>query len=96
MIQVTYPTRGLLVTPRYSLKPSVTPDIVFKPVTQIIIPYCYKNIIHLPPCGIVQLIKIRLTTYPIPKAMLSMMYPETHPITRSTRNNKGKLTHDSI
>jgi hypothetical protein len=40
------------------------------------------------PCAIVQLIKIRPKTIPIPKAMLSMTYPETHPITRSIRNNK--------
>jgi hypothetical protein len=40
MIQVTYPTRGLLVTPRYSLKLPVTPDTVSKPVTQILTP-CY-------------------------------------------------------
>jgi hypothetical protein len=33
MIQVTYQTRGLPVTPRYSLKLSVTPEIVSKPVT---------------------------------------------------------------
>jgi hypothetical protein len=81
-------TRGLLVTPRNSLKLSVTPDIVSKLVTQILTPYCYKNIIHLPPCAIVWLLKIRPKTYPIPKAMLSMTYPKTHPITRSTRNNK--------
>jgi hypothetical protein len=40
------------------------------------------------PCAIVQLIKIRPKAIPIPKAMLSMTYPETHPITRSIRNNK--------
>jgi hypothetical protein len=48
MIQVTYPTTGLPVTPRYSLKPLVTPDTVSKRVTQTIIPCCYKKIIHLP------------------------------------------------
>jgi hypothetical protein len=47
MIQVTYPTKGLPVTPRYSLKPSVTPDTVSKPVTQTLTPCCYKKIIHL-------------------------------------------------
>jgi hypothetical protein len=88
MIQVTYPTRGLPVTPRYSLKLSVTPDTVSKLVTQILTPCCYKTIIHLPSYAIVRLIKIRSTTNPIPKAMLSMTYLETHPITRSTRNNK--------
>jgi hypothetical protein len=88
MIQVTYPTRGLPVTPRYSLKPSITPDTVSKPVTQTLTPCCYKNIIHLPPYAIVWLIKIRPKTILIPKAMLSMTYPETHPITRSIRNNK--------
>jgi hypothetical protein len=88
MIQVTYPTRGLPVTSRYSLKLSVTLDIVSKPVTQILTPCCYRKIIHLPSYAIVQLIKIRPTTNPIPKAMLSLTYPETHPITRSTRNNK--------
>jgi hypothetical protein len=87
MIQVTYPSRGLLVTPRYNLKPSVTPNTVSKLVTQILTPCCYKRIIHLSPCVIVWLTKIRPTTIPIPKAMLSMTYVETHPITRSTRNN---------
>jgi hypothetical protein len=61
MIQVTYPTRGLLVTPRHSLKLPVTPDTVSKPVTQILTPCCYKKIIHLPPCAIVRLIKIKTT-----------------------------------
>jgi hypothetical protein len=92
MIQVTYPTRGLSVTPRYSLKLPVTPDTVFKPVTQILTPCCYKKIIHLPPYAIVWLIKIRPTTNPIPKAMLSMTYPENHPITRLSRNNKEGWT----
>jgi hypothetical protein len=40
------------------------------------------------PCAIVRLIKIRPKIIPIPKAMLSKTYPETHPIIRSTRNNK--------
>jgi hypothetical protein len=88
MIQVTYLTRGLPVTPRYSLKPSVIMDTVSKPVTQILTPYCYKKIIHLSPCAIVPLIKSRPRTNPIPKARLTMTYLETHPITRSTRNNK--------
>jgi hypothetical protein len=88
MIQVTYPTRGLSITPRHSLKLPVTPDTVSKPVTQILTPCCYKKIIHLPSCAIVRLIKIRPTTNPISKAMLSMTYPETHPITRLSRNNK--------
>jgi hypothetical protein len=88
MIQVTYPIRGLPVTPRYSLKLSVTPDTVSKPITQILAPCCYKKIIHLPPYAIVRLIKIRPKTIPISKTMLSMTYPETHPITKSTRNNK--------
>jgi hypothetical protein len=88
MIQVTYRTRGLPVTPRYSIKPSVTSDTVSKPITQILIPCCYKKIIHLPPCAIVRLIKIRPKIIPIPKVMLSMTYPETHPITWSTMNNK--------
>jgi hypothetical protein len=88
MIQVTYPTRGLPVTLRYSLKLSVTLDTVFKPVTQILTPCCYRKIIHLPSYAIVQLIKIRPTTNPISKAMLSTTYPETHPITRPIRNNK--------
>jgi hypothetical protein len=59
MIQVTYPTRVLPVTPRHSLKLPVTPDIVSKPVTQILTPCCYKKIIHLPPYAIVRLIKIK-------------------------------------
>jgi hypothetical protein len=88
MIQVTYPTRGLPVTPRYSLKPLVTLDTVSKSITQILPPCCYKNIIHLPSCAIVWLIKIRPKTNPIPKAMLSMTSLETHLISRSTRNNK--------
>jgi hypothetical protein len=96
MIQVTYQTRGLPVIPRYSLKLSVTPDTIFKPVTQILTPYCYKKIIHLPSCVIVWLIKIRPKTNPISKAMLNMTYPETHPISRLSRNNKEELTHDSI
>jgi hypothetical protein len=88
IIQVIYPTGGLSVTPRYSLKLSVTLDTVFKLVTQILTPCCYKKIIHLPPSAIVRLIKIRPKTIPIPKTILSMTYPETHPITSSTRNNK--------
>jgi hypothetical protein len=64
MIQVTYPTRGLPVTPRHSLKLPVTPDPVFKPVTQILTSYCYKKIIHLPPCAIVWLIKIKTKDKP--------------------------------
>jgi hypothetical protein len=92
IIQVTYPTRGLPITPRYSLKPSVTLDTVSRPVTQILTPSCYKEIIHLPSCAIVPLIKIKPRTNPIPKAMLSMTYPETHPISRSTRNNKEGQT----
>jgi hypothetical protein len=88
MIQVTYQTRGLPVTPKNSLKTSVTPDTVSKPVTQILTPCCYKKITRLLSCAIVPLIKIRPKTYPIPKAMLGMTYSETHPITRSTRNNK--------
>jgi hypothetical protein len=87
MIWVTYQTRGLLVTPRNSVKPSVAPDTVSKLVTQTIAPCCYKKIIHLPWCAIVRLIKIRPKTNPIPIAMLSMAYLDTHPITRSTRNN---------
>jgi hypothetical protein len=59
MIQVTYPTGGLPVTPRYSLKLSVTPDTVSKLVTQILTPCCYRKFIHLPPCAIVRLIKIK-------------------------------------
>jgi hypothetical protein len=90
MIQVMYPTRGLPVTPRYSLKPSVTPDTVFKLVTRTLTSYCYKKIIHLPPCVVVPLIKIRPRINPISKAMLSMTYPETHPTTRSIRNNKER------
>jgi hypothetical protein len=88
IIQVTYQTRGLPVTPRYSLKPSRTPDTVSKLATQILTPCCYKKIIHLPSCAIVRLIKIRPKTNPIPKAMLSMTYLETHPITRPSRNSK--------
>jgi hypothetical protein len=64
MIQVTYPTRELPVTSRHSLKLSITPDTVFKPVTQILTPYCYKKIIHLPPCIIVRLIKIKTKDNP--------------------------------
>ena len=64
MIQVTYPTRGLPVTPRYSLKPLVTSDKVSKSVTQILTPCCYKKIIHLPPCAIVWLIKIKTKDNP--------------------------------
>jgi hypothetical protein len=88
MIKVTYQTRGLPVTPRYSLKLSVTPDTVSKLVTQILISCCYKKIIHPTSCAIVWLIKIRPKTNTIPKAMLSMTYPETHPISRVSRNNK--------
>jgi hypothetical protein len=88
MIQVTYPTRGLPVIPRYSLKLSVTLDTVSKPVTQILTPCCHRKIIHLPSYAIVQLIKIRPMTNPIPKEMLSMTYLETHPITRLSRDNK--------
>jgi hypothetical protein len=88
MIRATYQTRGLSVTPRNSLKPSVTPDTISKPITQMLPPCCYKNIIHLPSCVIVQLIKIRPRMNPIPKAMLSMTYPGTHPITLLTRNSK--------
>jgi hypothetical protein len=88
MIQVTYQIRGLPVTPRYSLKLSVTPDTISKLVTQILTLCCYRKIIHLRSYAIVRLIKIRPMTNPIPKAMLSMTYPETHPITKSTRNNK--------
>jgi hypothetical protein len=64
MIQVTYPTRGLSVTPRYSLKLSVIPDTVSKPVTQILVPCCYKKMIHLSPCAIVRLIKIKTKDNP--------------------------------
>jgi hypothetical protein len=64
MIQVTYPTRGLPVTPRYSLKLSITSDTVSKPVTQILASCCYKKIIHLPPCAIVRLIKIKTKDHP--------------------------------
>jgi hypothetical protein len=88
MMLVTYSTRGLSVTPRYSIKPTVTPDTVSKPVTQILIPCCYKKIIHLPSYVVVGLIKIRPKTNRIPKAPLSRTYPETHPIPSSTRNNK--------
>jgi hypothetical protein len=90
MIQVTYQIRRLPVTPRYSLKSSVIPDTVSKPVTQILTPCSYKKLIHLPSCAIVQLIKIRPRKIPIPKAILSMTYLKTHPITRSTRNNKER------
>jgi hypothetical protein len=92
MTQVTYQTRGLPVTPRHSLKLSVTLNIVSKPVTQILTPCCYKRIIHLPSSAIVQLIQIRPRTNPIPKARLSMTYPETHPIFRLSRNNKEGKT----
>jgi hypothetical protein len=88
MIHVTYQTRGLSVTPRYSLKLSVTPDTVSKLVTQILTPCCYKKIIHLPSCAIVRLIKIRPKTNPIFKAMLIMTYRDTHPIIWSSGNNK--------
>jgi hypothetical protein len=88
MIRVTYQTRGLSVTPTNSLKPSITLNTVSKPVTQILTPYCYKKIIHLPSCAIVWLIKIRPKTNPISKAMLSITYPKTYPISRLTRNNK--------
>jgi hypothetical protein len=88
MIQVTCQIRGLPATPRNSLKLSVTPNTISKPVTQILPPCCYKKIIHLLSCALVQLINIRPKTNLIPKAMLSMMYPETHPKTRSTRNNR--------
>jgi hypothetical protein len=88
MIWVTYQTRGLPVTPRYSLKPSITPNTVFKSAIQILPPCCYKKIIHLFSCGIIWLIKIRPKINPIPKAMTSMTYPETHPISRSTSNSK--------
>jgi hypothetical protein len=92
MTQVTYQTRGLPVTPRHSLKLSVTLNIVSKPVTQILTPCCYKRIIHLPSSAIVRLIQIRPRTNPIPKARLSMTYPETHPIFRLSRNNKEGKT----
>jgi hypothetical protein len=88
MIQVTYQTRGLLVTPRYSLKLLITPDTVSKLVTQILTSCCYKMIIHPPSCAIVLFIKIRPKTNPISKAMLIMTYQETHPISRLSRNNK--------
>jgi hypothetical protein len=88
MIQVRYPTGGLPVTPRYSLKVSVTSGTVSKLVIQILPPCCYKKIIHLPSCIIVWLFKIRPKTNPIPKVMLSMTYPETHLISRLSRNNK--------
>jgi hypothetical protein len=64
MIHVTYPTRGPPVTPRHSLKLPVTPDTVSKPVTQILTPCCYKKIIHLSPCAIVRLIKIKTKDNP--------------------------------
>jgi hypothetical protein len=92
MIRVTYQTRGLLVTHRNSVKPSITPDTVYKLATQILTPCCYKKIIHLPSCAIVRLIKIRPRMNPIPKAMLSMTYPETHLISRSTKNSKEGQT----
>jgi hypothetical protein len=88
MLQVTYQTTWLPVTPRNSLKLSVSLDTVSKSVTPILPPRCYKKIIHLPSCAIVQLIKIRPKTNPIHKAMLGMTYPETNLISRSTRNNK--------
>jgi hypothetical protein len=88
MIQVAYPTRGLPVTPRHSLKLPVTPDTVSKTVTQILTPCCYKKIIGVPSYAIVWLIKIRPTITPIPNVMLSMTYPETHPTTKLSRNNK--------
>jgi hypothetical protein len=47
-----------------------------------------QKIIHLSSCAIVRLINIRPKINPNPKAMLSMIYPETHPITRSTKNSK--------
>jgi hypothetical protein len=87
MIQVTYQTRWLSVTSRNSLKLSVTPNTVSKPVTQILTPCYYKKIIHLPSCAIVELIKIKPMINPNPKAMQSMTYLEIHPITRSTRNS---------
>jgi hypothetical protein len=64
MIQVTYYTRGLPVTPRNSFKPSVTLDTVFKPVNQILTPCSYKKIIHLPSCVIVQISQIKTTDQP--------------------------------
>jgi hypothetical protein len=64
MIQVTYPTRGLPVTPRHSLKLPIIPDTVSKPITQILTPCCYKKIIHLFPCAIVRLIKIKTKDKP--------------------------------
>jgi hypothetical protein len=88
MIWVTYQTRGLSITPRNSLKLSVTSDTVSKPVTKILTPCCYKKIIHLLSYATVWLIKIGPRMNPIPKAMLSMTYPETHPVSRSTRNSK--------
>jgi hypothetical protein len=90
MIQVTYPTRGLPVTPRYSLKLPVTLDTVSKPVTQILTLCCYRKIIHLPSYAIVWLIKIRPMINPIPNVMLNMTYPETHPTTKLSRNNKER------
>jgi hypothetical protein len=88
MIQVAHQIRELPVTPRYSLKLSVTTDTVSKPVIQILTPCCYKKIIHHTTCAVVPLIKIRPRTNQIPKAMLSMTYPETHPISRLPRNDK--------
>jgi hypothetical protein len=64
MIQVTYQTRGLPISPRYCLKLSVTLDTVSKPVTQIVISCGYKKIIHLLSCAIVQLIKIKTKDNP--------------------------------
>jgi hypothetical protein len=54
MIWVTYQTRRL----------SVTPSTVFKPVTQILTPCCYKKIIHLPLCTIGQISQIKTTDQP--------------------------------
>jgi hypothetical protein len=91
MIQVTYPIKGLLVTPRYSLKLSITPDSFQighpNPTTMLLQKDYSSSLMCNSP-----IIKIRPWTNPIPKVMLSITYPETHPITRSTRNNKEGYT----
>jgi hypothetical protein len=46
MIQLTYPTRGLPVTPRYSLKLPVTPDTVSKPVKIFFFKVLKISVVH--------------------------------------------------
>jgi hypothetical protein len=88
MIWVTYQTRGLPVTPRSDLKLLVSPDTPSKLVTQILPHVATKRWSIFPHVQKNQLIKIRPKTNPIPKALLSVTYPETHPITWSIRNSK--------